>query len=94
MNLLSPVAGTPLALAPRLPYEEYIRTIAIFRFLLPTVAIRLAGGRGLLPDKGEACFRAGANATISGDFLTTQGISTASDREMLEGMGRRLEMLG
>ncbi len=94
MNLLNPVEGTPLASLAPLPYEEYLRTIAIFRFILPRATLRLAGGRGLLPDKGAACFRAGANATISGDLLTTQGISTSSDHDMLRALGRHPQRLG
>ena len=49
--------------------------------------IRLAGGRGLLGDKGEACFLSGANAAISGDMLTTAGITVETDMELLRSSG-------
>ena len=87
VNLLNGIPGTPLADQPRLGEEELRRTVAVWRFLLPRVTIRLAGGRGLLADKGEGCFRAGANGAISGDMLTTAGISGATDRQLLAGLG-------
>ena len=77
----------PLAQLPRLGEEELRRTVAVWRFLLPRVTIRLAGGRGLLADKGRGCFRAGANGAISGDMLTTAGVSGRTDRQMLAELG-------
>ena len=44
--------------------------------------IRMAAGRGRFPDGGEALFRSGANAAITGDMLTTTGTSVAGDMEM------------
>lgn len=87
VNLLNGIPGTPLAGQPRLPEEELRRTVAVWRFLLPKVTIRLAGGRGLLADRGEGCFRAGANGAISGDMLTTAGISGRTDRQLVEKLG-------
>ena len=63
------------------------RIVAVFRFLLPDAWIRLAGGRGLLPDKGRSCFTSGANAAISGDMLTTAGITSERDMQMLGELG-------
>ncbi|MEG1426062.1 MAG: biotin synthase BioB, partial [Oscillospiraceae bacterium] len=71
--------------------EDFRRIVAVYRFLLPRAFIRLAGGRGLLPDKGAACFLSGANAAISGDMLTTAGITVETDRELLKNLGYRLE---
>lgn len=51
VNLLNPIRGTPFEDRPVLPPEELLRTVAVFRFLLPGAALRLAGGRGLLPDR-------------------------------------------
>lgn len=87
VNILNPIPGTPLEHRPRLSPEDVRRTIAIFRFALPGAAIRLAGGRGLLQDKGRAAFCSGANAAISGDMLTTAGISIEQDMEMIENLG-------
>lgn len=87
VNLLNPIPGTPLAANATPSADELRRCVAVFRFILPDAAIRLAGGRGLLPDKGRNCFRAGANAAISGNMLTTSGITTATDRALLDDLG-------
>lgn len=92
VNMLNPIPGTPYERLPLLTNEEMRRITAVFRFLLPDAAIRLAGGRGLLPDKGKACFRSGANAAISGDMLTTAGISVKTDMELLAGLGYEVHL--
>lgn len=91
INLLNPIPGTPLEHQPILDYSELRRVIALARFILPTAWIRLAGGRSLLPDRGEAAFRSGANAVITGDMLTTSGITPTRDIAMLETLGFTLE---
>ncbi|MCI8771905.1 MAG: biotin synthase BioB [Lachnospiraceae bacterium] len=87
VNMLNPIPGTPLADQKILSEDEMRRIIAIYRFILPQASIRMAGGRGLLEDKGMKCFQSGANAAISGDMLTTSGITVAKDLEMLEQLG-------
>ena len=93
VNFLNPIPGTPYAHNAPLSDAEKKRVIAIYRFLLPNAAIRLAGGRGLLSDKGEGCFRSGANAAISGDMLTTAGITVETDRALLAKLGYEVELL-
>ncbi len=87
VNLLNPIPGTPLENRKPLTNEEARRCVAIFRFLIPDASIRLAGGRGLLGDKGELCFKSGANAAISGDMLTTAGITVETDMELVRNLG-------
>ena len=87
VNILNPIPGTPLENMKPLPYEELLRTIAIFRLMLPDSAIRLAGGRALLPEHGEACLLSGANAAITGNMLTTTGPSAQSDIMRLKNLG-------
>ena len=87
VNMLNPVPGTPLEGQERLTGDEMRRIVAIYRFILPGAAIRLAGGRGLLEDKGVGCFESGANAAISGDMLMTAGITVVTDRKLLEELG-------
>lgn len=87
VNLLNPIPGTPYEHNRVLSNEELCRIVAIFRFLIPDGMIRLAGGRGLLGDKGERCFQSGANAAISGDMLTTAGITVNTDMELLKNLG-------
>lgn len=91
VNMLNPIAGTPYENNTRLTTEDMQRIVALFRFLLPDAFIRLAGGRGLMPDKGRACFCSGANAAITGDMLTTGGITIQQDLEMLKELQYEVE---
>ena len=87
VNMLNPIPGTPLENQKQLQEEDMRRIVAVLRFILPAASIRLAGGRGLLADKGKGCFVSGANAAISGDMLTTAGITTKTDMALLRELG-------
>ena len=87
INILNPIKGTPVENNEVLSYDEGCRIIAIFRFINTDAFIRLAGGRLFLEDKGVRAFKSGANATISGNMLTTAGISIQDDFELLEELG-------
>ncbi len=87
INILSPIKGTYYENQAVLAKEEVLRIVAIFRYILPKSFIRLAGGRSLLDDKAYSCFTSGANATITSDMLTTNGIDLESDKEMLVSLG-------
>lgn len=90
INMLNPIPKTPLEHHKKLTIEDMRRIVAIYRFILPKSSIRLAGGRGLLADKGESCFLSGANAAISGDMLTTSGITVKTDMELISKMGYKI----
>jgi biotin synthase len=83
INSLIPIKGTPLEELPTLTEEEILRTIAMFRFINPTADVRLAAGRNLMHECGKEAFFSGANATLTGDMLTTSGNNTAMDKKML-----------
>lgn len=87
VNMLNPIPGTPFEKNEKLTNEDMRRIVAVYRFILPDASIRLAGGRGLLPDKGKGCFSSGANAAISGDMLTTAGITVQTDLALLKELG-------
>ena len=87
INMLNAIEGTPFEKNERLTDDDMRRIVAIYRFILPYATIRLAGGRGLLSDKGKACFKSGANAAISGDMLTTTGITINDDIKMITELG-------
>lgn len=92
VNMLNPIPGTPYERNGRLTNDDMRRIVAVFRFILPDASIRLAGGRGLLPDKGRSCFVSGANAAISGDMLTTAGISIETDMKMIKELGYEVRL--
>lgn len=92
VNMLNPIPGTPFEKNDRLTDEDMRRIVAVYRFILPDASIRLAGGRGLLPDKGKGCFTSGANAAISGDMLTTAGITVRTDLALLNELGYEVKL--
>ena len=87
INFLTPVPGTPLAGQPPLSTEEALRIVVLFRLTLPKATIRICGGRPTVFAKrkqDELLFRAGANALMTGNYLTTSGISPEKDQQMIE----------
>jgi len=84
INALMPIPGTPLEKLESLSEEEILRTIAMFRYINPKADIRLAAGRKLLTNSGEKAFLGGANATITGNMLTTTGTTIKTDIELIK----------
>lgn len=84
INFLNPIPGTPLGnRQPMHPFDA-LRTISLFRFLLPDTAIRICGGRiATLGEFASLIFLAGADALMTGDYLTTLGRSYADDLKLL-----------
>lgn len=84
VNILNPIPGTPLENQPLISEDEVIRTIAVFRFLLPKLTIRFAGGRRRLSRESTLrILRGGINGAIVGDLLTSIGNTMDEDRELL-----------
>ena len=90
INILNPIKGTPLENAKKLSQNDIFKTIAIFRFINPKAYIRLAGGRNLINNYGRDCFKSGANATISGNYLTTSGNKISDDIKTIKSLGLSL----
>jgi biotin synthase len=92
INFLNPIPGTPLENQPRLAADEGLRLIAIYRLLLPTATLRLCGGRPTtLGERQAEMFHAGANALMTGDYLTTAGLSPDADRALVANLGLTLD---
>lgn len=87
LNILRPIKGTLFADLPSLSDEEVLRTVAIFRYINPKAFIRMAAGRSRFADGGKILFQSGANASITGDMLTTTGTDIAGDKKMLADLG-------
>jgi biotin synthase len=74
INMLIPIAGTPLANADPIDPIAFVRTIALARILMPKSFVRLSAGRSAMSDEMQAlCFFAGANSIFVGDTLLTAG---------------------
>jgi len=87
INILTAIAGTPLAELPPLTRDEVLTTVALFRMINPDAVIRMAGGRQQLGEEQYQCFTAGANGAIVGNYLTTTGGGIAEDLRHLSGLG-------
>lgn len=85
MNFLNPRPGTPMEDRELVSPTEAIRTIALFRLIMPATTIRYAGGREItLGDLQEMGMKSGVNALITGNYLTTLGQNVGNDLGMLE----------
>jgi biotin synthase len=74
INMLIPIAGTPLAKADPIDPIAFVRTIALARIMMPKSYVRLSAGRTAMSDEMQAlCFLAGANSIFVGDTLLTAG---------------------
>lgn len=84
INILAPIAGTPLALSEPISVAEALKTVAIFRLVLPGKTIRLAAGReGRLKDFQGMAFMAGANGMLIGGYLTLAGRDAGDDNRLV-----------
>jgi biotin synthase len=92
INILIPRIGTPLDLNLNpITNEEIIKTIAVWRFIIPKTILKIAGGREVhLKDNGKFILRAGANGIISGGYLTTEGNPLKKDLEMIKQIGLKV----
>ena len=87
INFLMP-SGTPLGEQQRISPREALQAIALFRLILPSAWIRLAGGRELVLGELQAMgLLAGANALIVGNYLTTTGRDADEDLALLDTLG-------
>ncbi len=74
INMLIPIAGTPLANAAPIGPIEFVRIVALARIMMPKSRVRLSAGRSAMTDEMQAlCFFAGANSIFVGDTLLTAG---------------------
>ncbi len=89
LNVLNPRPGTPLGERAILPPLEVLKTLSVFRFILPAVNLRYAGGReAALRDLQGVGLLGGVDGLLLGNYLTTAGRDAARDLALL----RDLEM--
>lgn len=88
LNILVGREGTPLAKQRKMNVLDAIRTIAVWRFIIPRGIIKIAGGRELnLEKEDKTALKAGANGIITGGYLTIGGNSAKDDIAMIREIG-------
>lgn len=88
VNILVAQQGTPLEQVPQISGDDVIRIIAVWRFIMPTTILKIAGGREMhFKDKGRLALKSGANGLITGGYLTVGGDSPRTDLRMIHEIG-------
>jgi len=88
INILIAREGTPLGSFEPIEPLEAIKTIAVWRFIMPKTILKIAGGREVhLKDKDKLALKAGANGIITGGYLTTGGNEPNKDIAMIKEIG-------
>lgn len=94
INFLNPIKGTPLeGYENKIDEEEILKTICIFRMILPKAMLRYAGGRTtrLSKENQKRGIEAGINSLLVGNYLTTLGSDADEDRKMLKDLDLVME---
>lgn len=88
LNILDPRPGTPMEGVEPLSPMEIVKTVAVYRFIIPDKILKLSGGREAnLRELQAMAMLAGANGLIVGGYLTTPGQGINKDIEMLLDVG-------
>ncbi len=87
VNFLIPVPGTPFADVRALDPRRCLRILALYRFLLPSQEIRIAGGREVHLRSMQVMGLYAANSIFIGDYLTTQGAAARADLDLIRDAG-------
>ena len=95
MNFLNPRPGTPMAEVKAITAGECLAAIAVFRLMMPGAHLFVMGGREVnLGERQDLIFRAGANGTMVGNYLTSAGRAPDQTVAMAEGQGLTLRPPG
>lgn len=87
MNVLNPIKGTPLEdYIDKISEEDILKSICLFRMILPHTLLKYAGGRTLRlsRENQKLGLIAGINSMMVGNYLTTKGSDMEDDRKMLK----------
>ena len=89
INVLVPIAGTPLEAADPIDNFDLVKLVACTRIMIPAARVRLSAGRMTMSDELQAlCFIAGANSIHTGDkLLTTPLAGESRDHKLVQKLG-------
>jgi biotin synthase len=91
LNFLIPIPGTPFGELNHLTPQRCLRILCLFRLMLPSQEIRIAGGREVQLRSLQPLGLYVANSIFVGDYLTTPGQAAAADWQMIADAGFVLE---
>ncbi len=91
VNFLIPIPGTPFESRGELDPRRCLRVLCLYRFILPSQEIRIAGGREVHLRSMQPLGLYAANSIFIGDYLTTPGQAARADYEMIRDAGFVLE---
>jgi biotin synthase len=91
LNFLIPISGTPLEHLNQLNPRHCLRVLCLFRFILPSQEIRIAGGREVHLRSLQPLGLYPANSIFIGDYLTTKGQAANADLQMIRDAGFVIE---
>ncbi len=93
INFLDPRPGTPFeGTANPLTPNDCLRGLAMARYVMPAVEIRIAGGRETTLRGLQPLALYPANSMFTAGYLTTGGQDYDTDKQMIEDAGFKIEL--
>lgn len=92
VNMLHPVAGTPLEDCRDLTPQRCLKVLCLFRFLHPRTEIRVAGGREFNLRTLQPLALYAADSLFVNGYLTTPGQAADEAWKMIEDLGFEIEV--
>jgi len=93
VNFLDPRPGTPFYGKPNpLKPNDCLRALSMVRFVMPSVEVRIAGGRETTLRDLQPLALYPANSMFTAGYLTTGGQSYEEDKQMIEDAGFQIEI--
>jgi biotin synthase len=92
VNILHPVAGTPLEHCDQLTPQRCLKVLCLFRFLHPKTEIRIAGGREHNLRSLQPLALYPADSVFVNGYLTTPGQPAPEVWGMIEDLGFKIEV--
>ena len=91
VNFLDPRPGTPFAGLARPTPQHCLKTLALFRFMLPRADLRVAGGREVNLRWLQPLALYAVNSIFTSGYLTTPGATPSADHQMIRDAGFEIE---
>lgn len=92
LNMLNPVAGTPLEQADHLTPQRCLKVLCLFRFLHPRTELRIAGGREHNLRSLQPLALYPADSLFVNGYLTTPGAPAPEVWGMIRDLGFTIEV--